>query len=73
MNLGPEAQRAALVGWCTRHGAELVAVYTDHGISGGAALDKRPTLLKALAALREHRAGVLLVATRTWPTTLPLK
>jgi DNA invertase Pin-like site-specific DNA recombinase len=62
--LGPEAQRAALLRWCDQHGAELVAVHADLGISGGAALDKRPALLAALAALKEHAAGVLLVAKR---------
>ena len=62
--LGPEAQRAALVKWCKANGAELVAVHADHGVSGGAALDKRPGLLAALDALAEHGAGVLLVAKR---------
>jgi hypothetical protein len=39
-------------------------VFTDPGVSGGAALDKRPGLLAALAALRTHNAGLLLVAKR---------
>jgi len=62
--LGPEAQRAALEGWCTTNGAELVAVHVDQGISGGADLEKRTGLLAALAALKAHGAGVLLVAKR---------
>jgi len=62
--LGPEAQRAALARWCTAAGAELVDVCTDQGVSGAAALDKRPGLLAALAALKAHGAGVLLVAKR---------
>lgn len=62
--LGPEAQRAALERWCAVHQATLVAVYSEQGVSGGAALDKRPALLAALAALKEHGAGVLLVAKR---------
>ena len=63
-HLGPEAQRDALVRWCDANGAELLAVYVDHGVSGGAPLDKRPALLDALDALAENGAGVLLVAKR---------
>lgn len=63
-HLGPEAQRDALARWCAANGAELVAVHTDAGISGGAALDKRPALLAALAELQATGAGVLLVAKR---------
>lgn len=62
--LGPAAQRAALVRWCDHNNAELADVFEDIGVSGGTALDKRPGLVRALAALREHRAGVLLVAKR---------
>lgn len=62
--LGPEAQRTALENWCKAHDAKLVAVHTDQGISGAAALDKRPALLAALADLTTHGAGVLLVAKR---------
>jgi site-specific DNA recombinase len=62
--LGPEAQRAALAAWCQSHGAELVATFEDLGVSGGLELDKRPALLAALDALRDHRATVLLVAKR---------
>jgi site-specific DNA recombinase len=63
-HLGPDAQRAALERWCASHGAELVGVYTDLGVSGGAELDKRPALLEAVDAIAEHGAGVLLVAKR---------
>jgi len=63
-HLGPEAQRDALARWCDANGAELLAVYVDHGVSGGAPLDKRPALLDALDALAENGAGVLLVAKR---------
>lgn len=61
---GPEAQREALAAWCARNGAELVAVLEDRGVSGGAALDRRPGLLAAVDALEEHGAGRLLVAKR---------
>ncbi len=62
--LGPEAQRAALAAWAERAGVELVAVFEDRGISGGAAIDRRPGLLAALGALAEHGAGLLAVAKR---------
>jgi site-specific DNA recombinase len=63
-HLGPEAQRRALVAWCTANDATLVAVHEDQGVSGGAALDRRPGLMAALAALPQNDAGVLLVAKR---------
>lgn len=63
-NLSPEGQRNALAAWCAANGAELVAVFTDHGVSGGAAIADRPGLLAALAAMLEHGAGVLLAAKR---------
>lgn len=63
-NLGPDAQRASLERWCDANGGALVAVFEDHGISGGAPLDKRPGLLAALDALSEHGATVLLAAKR---------
>lgn len=63
-NLGPQAQREALARWCESNGAELVSVYEDLGVSGGAALEKRPGLLCAIDALAAQRAGILLVAKR---------
>lgn len=42
----------------------MVAVFEDHGVSGGAELDRRPGLLAALDALTVNGAGVLLVAKR---------
>lgn len=62
--LGPVAQRDALARWCKANGADLVAVFEDIGVSGGASLDKRPGLLAAIDALEEHGAGVLLTAKR---------
>jgi site-specific DNA recombinase len=63
-NLGPEAQRAAIERWCADHGLVLVAVHQDLGISGGAAIEKRPGLLAALDSLARENAGALLVAKR---------
>ena len=63
-NLGPEAQRAAIERWATAHGVDVVAWCEDLGISGGASADKRPGLMGALAALKEHHAGWLVAAKR---------
>lgn len=63
-SLGPEAQRAAIERWAGSRGVRLAAVFEDHGISGGAPAEKRPGLLAALAALREHGAGLLVAAKR---------
>ena len=62
--LSPAAQRHALEQWCDAHSARLIAVHEDLGVSGGAELDRRPGLLRALDALVEHGAGVLLVGKR---------
>jgi DNA invertase Pin-like site-specific DNA recombinase len=62
--LGPEAQRAAIEAWAAARGVAVVAWFCDQGVSGAAAIDKRPALLDALAALREHGAGLLVVAKR---------
>jgi DNA invertase Pin-like site-specific DNA recombinase len=62
--LGPEAQRAAIGAWATREGVRVAAWFSDEGVSGGADLVERPGLVAAIAALRELRAGVLVVAKR---------
>lgn len=62
--LGPEAQREQITIWAKRDGAEVVAWFEDHGVSGGVDLADRPQLVCALAALRDHGAGVLVVAKR---------
>lgn len=62
--IGPEAQRQALERWCRDHGARLVAVHEDLGVSGAAPLDERPGLLAAIDEVTRGRAGVLLVAKR---------
>ncbi len=63
-DLSPAAQRRAVTRWAKREGVGVVAWHEDHGVSGGAELDKRPALAAALVALREHGAGVLVVAKR---------
>lgn len=63
-NLGPAAQRDAITRWATANGRTVVAWFEDHGVSGGAPLDKRPALVDALDALTDHGAGALVVAKR---------
>ena len=47
-----------------RNGVEIVATFEDKGVSGAAAIDRRPGLMAALDALAEHGAGLLCVAKR---------
>jgi site-specific DNA recombinase len=63
-NLGPEAQRAAILAWALRNGVTVVAWCSDHGVSGGAPIEKRAGLLEAIDALAEHKAGLMIVAKR---------
>jgi DNA invertase Pin-like site-specific DNA recombinase len=62
--LSPEAQRATVEAWAAREGVHVVAWCVDQGICSVTPIDGRPALLAALAALREHGAGVLVVAKR---------
>lgn len=63
-HLGPEAQRGAIERWAQANGVTIVGWHVDKGVSGGAAIQDRPGLLAAIEALREHGAGVLVVAKR---------
>ena len=63
-DLGPDAQRSALSQWAASRGVEILAICEDLGVSGGAPVDKRPGLLRALDALSDHGAGLLVVAKR---------
>lgn len=49
--LSVDAQRARLTAWCVERHLALTAVYEDIGVSGGAALDKRPGLMAAIETL----------------------
>lgn len=62
--LGPEAQRGAIERWAAAHGVTVAAWHVDQGVSGGAALEKRPALMAAIASLEAHNAGLLVVAKR---------
>ncbi len=57
-----QAQRAQIEQWARDHHAQLVRVFADESVSGGAPIDKRPGLLAALEAVRED--SVLVVAKR---------
>jgi site-specific DNA recombinase len=59
--LSVEAQRERLTVWCVERRVTLVAVHADVGVSGGAALDKRPGLMLAIDALTP---GTALVAVK---------
>jgi len=61
---GIEAQRGQIERWASTAGVTIVAWHTDEGISGGAALDKRPALMAALDSVRAAKAGLLVVAKR---------
>jgi DNA invertase Pin-like site-specific DNA recombinase len=61
---GPKAQRDAIARWAKREGVTIVAWHCDEGVSGGAALDKRPQLQAAREAMAETGATVLVAAKR---------
>jgi site-specific DNA recombinase len=62
--LGPEAQRAAVEAWAAREGVQVAAWHVDQGVCSVTPIDGRPGLVAALASLRGHGAGVLVVAKR---------
>jgi DNA invertase Pin-like site-specific DNA recombinase len=62
--LSREAQRAAIEAWAIREGARVAAWCTDHGVRSVSPVAERPALRAALAALRQHAAGVFVVARR---------
>jgi DNA invertase Pin-like site-specific DNA recombinase len=62
--LSPEAQRAAIERWAAREGVSVAAWHVDAGVCSITPIDGRPGLIAALASVREHRAGLLVVAKR---------
>jgi DNA invertase Pin-like site-specific DNA recombinase len=62
--LGPEAQRASIEAWAAREGVQVAAWHVDAGVCSVTPIDARPGLVAALASLRQHGAGVLVVAKR---------
>jgi len=63
-SLSVAAQRKALAAWCRTNGAELVEVFADVGVSGGAPLDQRLQLLKAVDSLTVLNMGTVLCVRR---------
>ena len=62
--LGPEAQRSSIEAWAAREGVTVAAWHVDQGVCSVTPIDERPALGAALASLREHNAGALVVAKR---------
>ena len=60
--LGLEAQLASANAYAAAHGLDVVAVYTDAGVSGGSPLNQCPALMEAIESLSD--GAVLLVAKR---------
>lgn len=58
----PTAQRRAIEGWAEREGVEIRSWQIDLGMSDNTPIAERPGLLAAYAAIREHRAGILVAA-----------
>jgi DNA invertase Pin-like site-specific DNA recombinase len=62
--LSPHAQRSSIEAFAKREGITVAAWFSDTDICGETELAERPGLIEAMAALKAHRAGVLLVAKR---------
>ena len=58
--LGAEAQRVAIRDWAESNGVTIAQWFVEE-VTGGAALDRRPIFLEALAAVAAHGAGQLVV------------
>lgn len=57
-------QRDAIERWAAVNRVTVVAWFSEEGLSGATPLNKRPTVLEALASLRPNGAGVLVAAKR---------
>lgn len=62
--LSRQAQRTSIEAWAMREGVRVAVWCTDQGVRSVSPIAERPGLRAALAAIREHRAGVLVVARR---------
>ena len=62
--LGPEAQRASIEAWAAHEGVQVADWCPDPGVTSVAPINERPGLMKALRSIRDHGAGVLVVAKR---------
>jgi DNA invertase Pin-like site-specific DNA recombinase len=59
--LGLADQERACRAWARQHGHQIMAVFRDEGVSGTRELEDRLGLAEALAAVKEGRAGAILV------------
>ena len=62
--LSEPAQRAAIAAWAKGAGVTVASWHVDQGVCSVDDLADRPALMAALAALKSHGAGVLVVAKR---------
>jgi DNA invertase Pin-like site-specific DNA recombinase len=62
--LTADGQRASIEAWAAREGVQVSAWHIDQGVCSVTPVDERPALVAALASVKEHRAGVLVVAKR---------
>jgi len=62
--LSEPAQRAAIAAWAKGAGVSVASWHVDQGVCSVDDLADRPALMAALAALKKHGAGVLVVAKR---------
>jgi DNA invertase Pin-like site-specific DNA recombinase len=62
--LSEPAQRAAILAWASGAGVTVASWHVDQGVCSVDDLADRPALMAALAALKSHGAGVLVVAKR---------
>ena len=60
---GAAAQRDAIEAWASRRRVTVASWQVDRGVGGAVPIAERPGLVAAYAAVREHRAGVLVAAT----------
>lgn len=70
---GLETQRQNIEKYCTTHGIELAATFTDAGISGAVkdteddeAISKRPALVEMLATVKDGDTIIVLNTSRLW-------
>jgi DNA invertase Pin-like site-specific DNA recombinase len=52
-------QREAIEAWASRRRVQVASWQVDRGVGGAVPIAERPGLVAAYAAVREHRAGVL--------------
>lgn len=62
--LGLETQRRMITSWATKNRVWVIAWFTDKDISGDTDLEGREGFTGALATLKQHHAGLLLVSHR---------